>query len=449
MINVILNNYIRFGERDLPTKQFFEDLTFKNPKHVRATKYGYSTYNIVPKIKAYEKRFGMVSLPRGYLSIFKAALKENGIKYKIEDQRIVKKPIDFDFFGELRVYQEKAVKNLVKHDFGTLMAGCGSGKTTTAINMITMRKQPTLILVHTSDLQNQWADMLHKFLGIEKEDIGLIGGGKFRIKPITIGMIQTLARTKKDFSTSFGFTISDEIQHTPAETFKKVITKITSKYQLGLSATPYRQDGLTQLIQYYVGPIVHQVHEEELQKANVKMDFQVKERRTNWSFQYADNFVEMVNCMVKDFDRNKGIMIDIAQEAKKGNYCLILSDRVEHCSRLAKALKEQGFESGFLKASATKENRKEVLEKVNNGEIHILFATGQLAGEGLDIPRLNRLFLVTPIRWKGRLRQYVGRIARVFPGKVDAIVYDYVDLKVGVCLGMFYSRRSNVYNEFK
>ena len=63
---------------------------------------------------------------------------------------------------------------------------------------------------------------------------------------------------------------------------------------------------------------------------------------------------------------------------------------------------------------------------VVGGGVKVLVATGQLIGEGFDCRELSTLFLATPIRFNGRLLQYLGRILRPAPGKDKARVYDYV-----------------------
>jgi superfamily II DNA or RNA helicase len=60
----------------------------------------------------------------------------------------------------------------------------------------------------------------------------------------------------------------------------------------------------------------------------------------------------------------------------------------------------------------------------------VVVATGQLIGEGFDCPDLATLFLATPIRFSGRVLQYLGRILRPAEGKETARVYDYVDVRV-------------------
>jgi len=75
--------------------------------------------------------------------------------------------------------------------------------------------------------------------------------------------------------------------------------------------------------------------------------------------------------------------------------------------------------------------RQEVVAALNAGMVRVLVATGQLIGEGFDCRELSTLFLATPIKFNGRLLQYLGRVLRPAPGKDRARVYDYLD-PVGV-----------------
>ena len=71
----------------------------------------------------------------------------------------------------------------------------------------------------------------------------------------------------------------------------------------------------------------------------------------------------------------------------------------------------------------------------------VLVATGQLIGEGFDCKELSTLFLTTPIRFDGRVLQYLGRVLRPAEGKGKPKVYDYIDKNVGVLKAAAEARR--------
>ena len=82
---------------------------------------------------------------------------------------------------------------------------------------------------------------------------------------------------------------------------------------------------------------------------------------------------------------------------------------------------------GKMTSKRLKAEREQAIEDMRTGDKRYLFATYSLAKEGLDIPRLDRLYLVTPQKDYAVIVQSVGRVARVFDGKEQPMVYDYVD----------------------
>jgi superfamily II DNA or RNA helicase len=141
----------------------------------------------------------------------------------------------------------------------------------------------------------------------------------------------------------------------------------------------------------------------------------------------------MLSELTRDAERNALIAADVAQEARTGGgVCLVLSDRKTHCKALQAALQGHGIEAHLLTGDLSNGERQAVVVALNGGKVRVLVATGQLIGEGFDCRELSTLFLATPIRFNGRLLQYLGLVLRPAPGKDKARVYDYLDIQVGV-----------------
>ena len=90
---------------------------------------------------------------------------------------------------------------------------------------------------------------------------------------------------------------------------------------------------------------------------------------------------------------------------------------------------------------------RETLQKITASpkeEPLTIVATGRFIGEGFDEPRLDTLFLAMPISWKGTLQQYTGRLHRLFEGKKEALIFDYIDIHVRMFERM-YNRRLSGY----
>ncbi len=365
----------------------------------------------------------------------------------IKDRTRKLAPVDFTFAGKLHGFQEKAVQDVLSRRFGVLQSPTGSGKTVMALSVIAQRRQPTLIIVHGKELMNQWKERVVEFLGIPEAEVGLIGGGKHSIGGrVTIAIINSLYKCAVDVRDRFGFLVVDECHRSPSRTFSEAVGFFDSRFMLGLSATPYRRDGLTKLIHFFLGDRVHEIQERELQAMKQVMSPSLKIRETCFDFDYCDDYQSMISALCQDGGRNILIERDIMRQARKGKgIALVISDRKDHCQVLYNKIKSSGVEARLLTGAITNGNRKEIIKELNQGQAKALVATAQLIGEGFDLPELSAIFLCTPVKFSGRVKQYVGRILRTANGKRKATIYDYVDLP-GVLQASFNSRRY-VYRE--
>jgi superfamily II DNA or RNA helicase len=155
----------------------------------------------------------------------------------------------------------------------------------------------------------------------------------------------------------------------------------------------------------------------------------------------------MFRSMIEDARRNDLIEQDVLAALSRGRRCLILSQWKDHCLLLAQGLRNKGKTPFVLNGGMGKKERTAILNAIQDtprDKDLIVVATGQYLGEGFDCPQLDALFLAFPNKFKGKLVQYTGRVLREFPGKTDAEVYDYVDVRVPVLKHM-YARRSATY----
>jgi superfamily II DNA or RNA helicase len=364
-------------------------------------------------------------------------LARHGVKPKIEDRRRLLQPIDIMFQGKLRGYQIQAVHEVIKRDFGVLDAATGSGKTVMALAVIAERRQPTLVLVHSKELLNQWADRIRSFLGVEP---GLIGDGKYDVQPVTVGIVNTVKKHLDSLPEHFGHIVVDEAHRTPATMFTEAVQAFDSKYMLGLTATPYRRDGLTKLIYITLGDRVHSVDKDLLRVTGAVMSPEIIRRETAFRYNYNDDYTRMISNLTQDQDRNRQIAADVIRQVRsRAGTALVVSDRVAHCEALEELIRAAGPRIQVLTGQCSKAAREAIVNAVQAGETDVLISTVQLLGEGFDCSGLSSLFLATPIKFKGRVLQVVGRILRPQDGK-RPVVYDYVDRRVGVLKAQSKSR---------
>lgn len=410
-------------------------LTFLNPKWLENDRMGRWNGETPRELTCYETDgAGGLIVPRGFISQLIVMCRRAGVTPHLVDCTRELDVVKIGFSGHLRGFQKKAVSDIIPNRFATLSAPTGSGKTVMGLYLTAERKQPALVVVHTRELLNQWLARAEAFLDIPVDEIGIIGDGKKRIGGrLTIAMVQTLVKCTDDVAPHIGHLIVDECHRAPSRTFTDAVTAFDCKYMLGLSATPWRRDKLSKLIFWYIGDVQHQVDKAELQNAGHILKAKIITRRTDFcsSCDPSAEYSKMLHELTIDDQRNRQISRDIASQVGNG-VALVLSDRKAHCHALRSILFEKhGIDATVLTGDTPNKKREEIVASINAGGVSVLVATGQLIGEGFDCERLSTLFLATPVKFSGRLLQYVGRILRPGPGKQSPKVFDYVDFRVG------------------
>jgi len=231
---------------------------FQNPEFYRAQAMRLSTYGEPRIIDCSEEYPQYIALPRGCQEEVVALLHNHDSEIVMEDERNHGLHADVEFHGRLRDEQQTAVSELSKHDIGTLSATTAFGKTVVGAWMIAVRATNTLILVHRTQLMEQWRERLSEFLNIPTNDIGMIGGGRSnRTGRMDVALIQSLYVNKevKDFVADYGHIIVDECHHISAVSFEQVLKHATAKYVLGLTATLTRKDGKHPIVLMQCGPV--------------------------------------------------------------------------------------------------------------------------------------------------------------------------------------------------
>ncbi len=430
----IKNNLKLFGLEPGIRDQIKRQLTMDNPKYADAERAGRYTGNIDRCLYFYREISGGLELPRGFAGRAYHICMDHGEDVEIIDRR-ADVPATFQFHGALRPFQQVAVNAMLETHLGVLESGTGSGKTVMALKIIEDRGQRTLVIVHTKELLNQWIERISSFLGIPASDVGVIGGGKFSLgEKITVAMVQTLCKRTGDIRGQFGMVVVDECHRAPSKTFTDVVSSLDAKYLLGLSATAYRRDGLGRVIFLYLGDRRHQVDKAELLDNGALCQAVVVWHQTDFDtcLNPSEEYSKVLSELTQDLHRNRQICSDVAGGPCQG-IKLVLSDRKDHCQALADILKaEHDLEAVVLTGGLSKKEREAVSRQIDSSSVKILICTGQLIGEGYDLPALESLFLGTPIKFSGRLIQYIGRVLRPSPGKDKAVIHDYYDLHVGV-----------------
>ncbi|MDR1409815.1 MAG: DEAD/DEAH box helicase family protein [Oscillospiraceae bacterium] len=438
---------------------------FRNPEYAKAERMRLPTRDLPRIIDCTREGQEYLSLPRGCEDALRALLDSAGANQNFDDKRNYGTQVNLEFNGELRPEQIPAAQAILKHETGVLSATTAFGKTVLGAYLIAHRQVNALILVHTTALLQQWKKALEQFLKIHENlpeefdkrgrkktvsPIGRLGGGKNELRGIVdIAVMQSLVSGDevRDLVQDYGLVIVDECHHVSAVSFEKILRNVKAKYIYGLTATPIRQDGLQPIIFMQCGAIRYRVNPKEQAKQS-GFERYVVPRLTPFSppvnFDGKESTISaLYSKLAENPMRNNLIIKDIKYALKKGRTPIVLTRLTAQVDILtAELVKLCPHVIPLTGKATTKEKRAAVerLKSIPDGEQFVIVATGQFVGEGFDEPRLDTLFLASPVAWHGTLQQYAGRLHRTYPGKKSVTIFDYVDISVRVLDAMFHKR---------
>ncbi|MBO4867330.1 MAG: DEAD/DEAH box helicase family protein [Ruminococcus sp.] len=470
-IKVVLSNEIYICRANLKPRiqnQIRRLAAFSNPKFYKNKAIGFSNYTESRFIYLGYDENGYICIPRGLMETLQERCDNAGIHIEFDDKRSCGRPLDIEFNGELRDNQKDAIAALTKYDNGILSAATAFGKTVTCSGIISQIKTSTLIILESSALVEQWEKALSTFLTINEElpeyqtktgrtkkrksVIGIIHGAKDTSTGIIdIAMAGSLCKKGEYHSRlkEYGLVLVDECHHSASSTLRSVLREINAKYIYGVTATPFRGDGLEKIIFMLLGAIRYKYSAKE-KAAEQGISHFVVPRFTRTVSPHGREKLHVNDAyeLIRDNEiRNDQIIADIKSCIENGRTPVVLTKYKDHVAKLYEKVKSYAKNVFLLTGTKSKKEQKAIIaamEQVPENESLILIATGQLIGEGFDYPRLDTLILATPVAWKGIVEQYAGRLNRDYAGKENVMIYDYVDIHIPV-FDKMYAKRLKAY----
>ena len=414
-------------------------LKLNNPDYAKKARMGFYLGNTPKFLYLYEVHGNEIILPYGTLKqiqpMIKDAIVQGNFKPSVS--------IDYGQPIPLYPYQEQAVHAVKRGYYGILQAPCGSGKTRCGLALIKEYGKRALWVTHTSDLLRQSKSAAEEFY--DKDLLGTITAGKVNIgKGITFATVQTMCKLDlSQYKDMWDVIIVDECHRcvstpTAVTMFGKVLGSLSARHKIGLTATAHRADGLIEATFALIGDIIYTVPDSDIADRVVRVGILPIATGIGYSRECLNtdgtvNHARLINYVTNNPTRNRLILNEIV--ANKDMSCIILSDRLEQLEHLINSLPsdmrgQAAMIHGGMVTKQAKEERVQSLEDMRSGKKKYLFATYPLCKEGLDIPRLERLFMASPVKDFTVVTQSIGRIARTFPGKRDPVCYDFIDQMV-------------------
>ncbi len=385
--------------------------------------------------KYYIERDGYILVPRLY-PIHKFGLRTINLLNDGED-------IDIEFKSKWKNnLQEAGCDILESRNNGVLCMQPGEGKTVVSIGYICKTKKKSIIYVHKDSLATQWRDRFLEHSTIKEEDISFLRTATCRedlLKPIVIATVQTLGSMTKSIpdienlmhEANFGVAIWDECHTSVSAEFFSLSSLYTpAKRTFGLSATPSRNDGNTDIIEKHVGQVyVPDGSGDTMTPKIITLMFPhgVMEHHRKYVYSKIVNGKPVFGV----FDRSRYLSMLASKKNEQyvrfmkkivkyifdsDRICICLSDRINLLDKVSKSIPERN-KVGFFIPRSGKERDSELKKQ-------LVFSTYGSARDGTDRKEIDALVMLTPT---SNLEQCIGRIVRFSPGKKQPVVFDCVD----------------------
>jgi len=358
---------------------------------------------------------------------------------------------------EMRKYQIDSIKNWIKDinitGNGIVKAPTGSGKSVIAIlsALEMLRNKPNAKIVYavnSTTLLKQFQNFARRedlpFVLVSGEVNEIEKGERSDLIALSIAYYYSQKKQNKneklkELINNADLIIIDEAHHTPANIVKSLLLDSPNSIRLGLSATPIREDGKELEIMGLLGKVSFTIDYNELVKNNYlvpieyiryipdipkKLELKIEELDNNKD---PENFANYYSNLLKAFEYSPNTNKQIIQKIKELNKypALVILRRILMARILAKMMNENGINADYVSSKTKLEDRIEKIEALKNGKIQVLISTS-LADEGLDIPNLQLVVLLTQGKSRIKLIQRIGRVMRISKGKEKGYILDVV-----------------------
>ncbi|ELZ25062.1 type III restriction protein res subunit [Halosimplex carlsbadense 2-9-1] len=419
------------------------------------------------------------------------ALDERGVAY--EDRVFALSDLSLDSTYQLREYQRAALDDWTAADRrgvlashasegsrplacrGVLELPTGSGKTVVGIAAMEALDTPTLVVVPTIDLLEQWRRELEREFDRE---VGQLGGGEQRLADVTVSTYDSAYLRADELGDRFGLVVFDEVHHLGGEGYRDIARLLAAPARMGLTATFERPDGAHEVVEELVGPLVHRIAVDELagdhladydiKRLTVELtpeEREVYERHQETFTDYlassgiqmrsGSDYQELVKRSGSDprareallaKQRAREVMMNADEKVERLESLL---DRHRGGGEAASGPKRRRsrrsddrvivftahtdlvyrLSERFLIPAITHETsadeRREILERFRSGE-YSRVVTANVLDEGVDVPDAN---VAVVLSGSGSEREFTQRLGRILRPKADgerALLYEIV-----------------------
>ncbi|MBS7646692.1 MAG: DEAD/DEAH box helicase family protein [Candidatus Jordarchaeales archaeon] len=372
-----------------------------------------------------------------------------------EDSVLKPLPVEPVYGGvKLYPYQREAFQRWLENGgWGVICIATAGGKTFIGLKAIEELRKPTIILVPTLALVDQWVERLRNVLGIEA---GVLGGGRKEVRWVTVSTYDSAYIHAEELGDKFELLIADECHHLFAPGYSQIAEILAAPFRMGLTSTLHRADMRHLDAPRLIGGVVYEAGHEDLageyvapyehKRVYVELTPEEKaEYERLWGvykgylvmqgleMRSEEDFQRLI--MLSAYDpkareallaRNRALKIALNSEAKMRFLAEQLRASNEKTiiftlhNSLVYAISRRFLIPAITHKTPDKERRL-ILQKFKAGE-YITIVTSQVLDEGIDVPDASRGIILSGTGSPRQLIQRLGRLLRKKDGKVAQLI---------------------------
>ena len=473
VIPIQLGEVIKIPARGLSPifeRKLHEKLVFTNPEYEHRHNAGLWIGNIPPTISCIRKVRGSYIIPRGFYHELINLCHKIKQPCRVVDLRRSFPPVEIDFHGYLKEYQQQAAEAVLERDFATIVGGYKTGKTVIALYTISERKQPTLVMIPKLELLDSWYKKIQIFLQIPEHEIGLyIQGQKTIGKHITIAHTSEVLKYWEELADQFGYIILDDAHRCPTRIVTQIIPRFDSMYMLALCHEFTLQDKHFQMVRFYIGEPVYTIDAKSAREGCGVIKAEIVAKPTDFTYSYRSraDYLAMFQQLMEDQARTDIIIKDIEETIQKGDspavvvtggpiqediFYRILSDRGYSVHKvsipydlLEEEAEKEAEEAGDLSLSESRINVPD--------DYDVLILTPRILASCYPyLKRVRSVFLAVPLYFTDPLLNALktlstmssnGGSKNLTHSHKKIKIFDYVDTNIGLLTNYFRMRSYN------
>jgi superfamily II DNA or RNA helicase len=383
----------------------------------------------------------------------------SGVEAAVTDNVFDCPDLELSSTYELRGYQEAALEAWREADRrGVVELPTGSGKTVVAIGAMEAVGTPTLVVVPTVDLLDQWHEELSREFD---RPVGRLGGGTQRLESLTVATYDSAYLRTEELGDRFGLVVFDEVHHLGGEGYRDIARLLATPARMGLTATFERPDGAHEVVTDLLGPVVYRRSAEDMAGEHLAA-YDIKRIEVELTPQERETY-ERAQGVFTDYLANSNLTLERPGDYQKlvkrsgtddrAREALLAKQRAREVmmnaqgkiDRLAELLDRHREDRIILFTAHTElvyrlserfllpaithetatEERGEILDRFRDGR-YSRVVTANVLDEGVDVPDAN---VAVVLSGSGSQREFTQRLGRILRPKADggrALLYELV-----------------------